>query len=206
MTEAGPLIAVTPLADPRLIRPGSVGLLVPGTEAKVVDPQSGAPLAGEDGELLVRGPQLMAGYFDDPAATADSIDSEGWLHTGDLGHFDEDGYVFLVDRLKELIKVKGFQVAPAELESVLCAHPAVADAAVVGVPDERAGELPKAFVVAPDRPDADELRAFVAARVAPYKRVHEIDQVDELPRSPTGKLLRRALVECERAARAETEL
>ena len=150
MTEAGPLIAVPPLADPRLIRPGSVGLLVPGTEAKVVDPESGAPLAtGEDGELLVRGPQLMAGYFDDPAATADSIDSEGWLHTGDLGHFDEDGYVFLVDRLKELIKVMGFQVAPAELESVLCAHPAVADAAVVGVPDERAGELPKAFVVAP---------------------------------------------------------
>jgi acyl-CoA synthetase (AMP-forming)/AMP-acid ligase II len=204
MTEAGPLIAVTPLADPRLIRPGSVGLLVPATEAKVVDPQSGAPLAaGEDGELWVRGPQLMAGYLDDPAATAATIDSDGWLHTGDLGHFDKDGSVFLVDRLKELIKVRGFQVAPAELEAVLCAHPAVAEAAVVGVPDERAGELPKAFVVAPGRPHADDLRAFVADRVAPYKRVHEIEQVDELPRSLTGKLLRRALVDRERAAKEE---
>ena len=207
MSEAGPLIAVTPLADPRLIRPGSVGLLVPGTEAKVVDPQSGAPLAaGEDGELWVRGPQLMAGYLDDPAATAATIDSDGWLHTGDLGHFDKDGYVFLVDRLKELIKVRGFQVAPAELEAVLCTHPAVVEAAVVGVRDDRTGELPKALVVAAGWLHADDLRAFVAARVAPYKRVHEIDQVDELPRSPTGKLLRRALVECERAARAETEL
>jgi acyl-CoA synthetase (AMP-forming)/AMP-acid ligase II len=204
MTEAGPLIAVAPIADPPRVRPGSVGLLVAGTEAKVVDPRSGAPLArGEDGELWVRGPQLMDGYLDDPAATAATIDTDGWLHTGDLGHVDEDGYVFLVDRLKELIKVRGFQVAPAELEVVLCAHPAVADAAVVGVPDERAGELPKAFVVAPGGPDPDELRAYVADRVAPYKRVHEMELVDELPRSPTGKLLRRVLVERARAATGE---
>jgi acyl-CoA synthetase (AMP-forming)/AMP-acid ligase II len=202
MTEAAPLIAVAPITDPRRIRPGSVGLLVAGTEAKVVDPQSGAPLPpGEDGELWVRGPQLMAGYRDDPAASAATIDPDGWLHTGDLGHLDEDGSVFLVDRLKELIKVKGFQVSPAELEAVLCAHPAVADAAVVGVPDERAGELPKAFVVARGSADPDEVRAYVADRVAPYKRVHEIEQVDELPRSPTGKLLRRVLVERARAAR-----
>jgi acyl-CoA synthetase (AMP-forming)/AMP-acid ligase II len=205
MTEAGPLIAVAPTADPQRSRPESVGLLVPGTEAMVVDPQSGVPLAaGEDGELWVRGPQLMAGYLDDPAATAATIDPDGWLHTGDLGNLDDDGHVFLVDRLKELIKVRGFQVAPAELEAVLCAHRAVADAAVVGVPDERAGELPKAFVVTRGRPDPDELRAYVADRVAPYKRLHEIEEVDELPRSPTGKLLRRVLVERERATMAET--
>ena len=131
------------------MRPGSVGLLVGGTEARVVDPRSGAALpAGEDGELWVRGPQLMAGYRDDPDATAATIDDDGWLHTGDLGHIDEDGSIFLVDRLKELIKVRGYQVAPAELEAVLVTHSAVADAAVIGVPDERDGERPKAFVVA----------------------------------------------------------
>jgi acyl-CoA synthetase (AMP-forming)/AMP-acid ligase II len=152
----------------------------------------------------VRGPQLMAGYLDDPAATTATIDADGWLHTGDLGRIDDDGYVFLVDRLKELIKVKGYQVAPAELEAVLSAHPAVADAAVVGVPDERAGELAKAFVVAHGRLDPDELKAYVAERVAPYKRLHEVEHVQGLPKSPTGKLLRRVLLERERAARAET--
>ncbi len=201
ITEASPLVAVCPLADPSLLRPGSVGLLVGGTEARVVDPRSGATLpAGEDGELWVRGPQLMAGYRDDPEATAATIDADGWLHTGDLGHIDEDGSIFLVDRLKELIKVRGFQVAPAELEAVLVTHPAVADAAVIGVPDERDGERPKAFVVSRGPLDREELSAYVAERVAPYKRLGAIEEIDELPKSLTGKLLRRVLVERERQA------
>ncbi len=184
------------------MRPGSVGLLVGGTEARVVDPGSGAALpAGEDGEVWVRGPQLMAGYRDDPDATAATIDADGWLHTGDLGHIDEDGSIFLVDRLKELIKVRGYQVAPAELEAVLVTHPAVADAAVIGVPDERDGERPKAFVVSRGPLDREELSAYVAERVAPYKRLGAIEEIDELPKSLTGKLLRRVLVERERAVR-----
>jgi acyl-CoA synthetase (AMP-forming)/AMP-acid ligase II len=203
LTEASTLVAVCPLADPSLIRPGSVGLLVGGTEARVVDPRSGAALpAGEDGELWVRGPQLMAGYRDDPEATAATIDADGWLHTGDLGHIDEDGSIFLVDRLKELIKVRGFQVAPAELEAVLVTHPAVADAAVIGVPDERDGERPKAFVVSRGPLDREELSAYVAERVAPYKRLGAIEEIDELPKSLTGKLLRRVLVERERQSGA----
>jgi acyl-CoA synthetase (AMP-forming)/AMP-acid ligase II len=192
MTEAGPMIAVAPIGDPERIRPGSAGLIVPGTEVKVVD-----------GELWVRGPQLMEGYLDNPAATAATLDADGWLHTGDIGHIDDDGYVFLVDRLKELIKVKGFQVAPAELEAVLTSHPAIADAAVVGVPDESAGERPKAFVLAGGPVDLDELNAYVTERVAPYKRISEIELVDALPRSPTGKLLRRVLIE--RARRPEQD-
>jgi acyl-CoA synthetase (AMP-forming)/AMP-acid ligase II len=205
ITEASTLVAVSPLADPSLLRPGSVGLLVGGTEARVVDPRSRATLAaGEDGELWVRGPQLMAGYRDDPEATAAAIDDDGWLHTGDLGHIDEDGSIFLVDRLKELIKVRGFQVAPAELEAVLVTHPAVADAAVIGVPDERDGERPKAFLVSRGPLDREELSAYVAERVAPYKRLGEIEEIDELPKSLTGKLLRRVLVERERQAVGES--
>jgi acyl-CoA synthetase (AMP-forming)/AMP-acid ligase II len=200
MTEASPLIAVAPLSAPEQVRPDSVGLLVPGTEAKVVDPATGEPLSrGADGELWVRGPQLMDGYRDDPEATAATIDADGWLHTGDLGHVDADGHVLLVDRLKELIKVRGFQVAPAELEAVLMSHPAVADAAVVGVPDEEAGERPRAYVVSRGSLDAEALQAYVAERVAPYKRLAAIEEVDELPRSMTGKLLRRVLIERARA-------
>jgi acyl-CoA synthetase (AMP-forming)/AMP-acid ligase II len=142
----------------------------------------------------VRGPQLMSGYLGDPEATAATIDADGWLHTGDLGRFDDDGYLYLGDRLKELIKVKGFQVAPAEVEAVLRAHPSVADAAVVGVPDEEAGERPMAFVVARGELDRDELQRFADEQLAPYKRPREIVELDALPRSPTGKLLRRMLV------------
>ena len=182
ITEFGPMVAITPFATAG-VRHGSVGFLMPGTEAQIVD-----------GEVWVRGPQLMTGYLGDPAATAGTIDAEGWLHTGDLGHFDADGYLFLGDRIKELIKVKGFQVAPAELEELLRAHPAVADAAVVRVPDADTGERPKAFVVARGEIDHDGLREFVNAQVAPYKRIDEIEEIDALPRSPTGKLLRRMLV------------
>ena len=182
MTEAGPMIA-SPVIEPLRIRHGSVGLPMPGTEVELVE-----------GEVWVRGPHLMSGYLGNAEATAATIDADGWLHTGDTGRFDDDGFLYLGDRIKELIKVKGFQVAPAELEGVLRTHPAVADAAVVGVPDDEAGERPVAFVVARGELDRDELMAFVAVQVAPYKQLREVELVDALPRSPTGKLLRRMLV------------
>jgi len=182
ITEFGPMVAVSPM-QPERVRHGSVGHLMPGTEGKLVD-----------GEVWVRGPQMMSGYLGNPEATAATIDADGWLHTGDTGRFDDDGYLYLGDRIKELIKVKGFQVAPAELEAVLRSHPAVADAAVVRVPDPETGERPKAFVVADGELDRDELRSFVAEQVADYKRIEEIEEIDALPRSPTGKLLRRMLV------------
>ena len=197
MTEAAALIAVGPLDAPRR---GSVGRLVPNTEARIVDPESGADLGpGRTGELWVRGPQVMRGYRDRPEATAQTVDADGWLHTGDLCYLDEDGYLYVVDRLKELIKYKGYQVAPAELEHLLLTHPAVADAAVVPRPDPEAGEVPVAHVALRGPATAEELLAYVAERVAPYKRVRAVRLTDSVPRSPAGKLLRRVLVEAERA-------
>ena len=197
MTEATALIAVGPVDAPRR---GSVGRLVPNTEARIVDPDSGADVGpGRTGELWVRGPQLMRGYRDRPEATAATIDGDGWLHTGDLCYFDEDGYLYVVDRLKELIKYKGFQVAPAELEHLLLTHPAVADAAVVRRPDPEAGEVPVAYVALRGEATAEELLAYVAERVAPFKRLRAVRLVDSVPRSPAGKLLRRVLVEAELA-------
>jgi acyl-CoA synthetase (AMP-forming)/AMP-acid ligase II len=197
MSEASALIAVGPLDAPRR---GSVGRLVPNTEARVVDPESGADVpAGRTGELWIRGPQLMRGYRHRPEATAATIDAGGWLHTGDLCYFDEDGYLYVVDRLKELIKYKGYQVAPAELEHLLLTHPAVADAAVVPRPDPEAGEVPVAHVVLRGEATAGELLDYVALRVAPYKRLREVRITEAVPRSPAGKLLRRVLVEAERS-------
>ncbi|HEX6678353.1 MAG TPA: AMP-binding protein, partial [Actinomycetes bacterium] len=197
MTETTCTIAISPPEAPRR---GSVGRLLAGTEARIVDPETGADFGpGRTGELWVRGPQLMRGYHDQPEATARTIDPDGWLHTGDLCAFDEDGYLYVVDRLKELIKYKGAQVAPAELEHLLLAHPAVADAAVVPRPDAEAGEVPVAYVVPRGRATADELLAWVAERVAPYKRLRVVEFTDQVPRSMTGKLLRRVLVEAERA-------
>jgi acyl-CoA synthetase (AMP-forming)/AMP-acid ligase II len=183
------------------VAPGSVGRAMPSTELRVVDPQTGADLGpGEPGELWVRGPQTMVGYLHRPDATAAMIDGDGWLRTGDLVVIDEEGQVFVVDRLKELIKVNAFQVAPAELEAVLATHPAVADAAVVGRADAASGEVPVAAVVARDALDPEDLMAWVAARVAPYKRIRAVRFVDAIPRTPAGKILRRALVEHERQA------
>lgn len=137
----------------------------------------------------------MKGYLNNPQATAITIDEEGWLHTGDIGHADADGHFYIVDRLKELIKYKGFQVPPAELEGLLLAHPDVVDAAVIGIPDEEAGEVPKAFVVA--RPgssvDAEDIKSFVAGQVAGYKQIRLVEFVDEIPKSASGKILRREL-------------
>jgi acyl-CoA synthetase (AMP-forming)/AMP-acid ligase II len=155
---------------------------MPGTELRV---------AG--GEILIRGAVTMAGYLNAPEATAEILDGDGWLHTGDLGHVDADGNVFVVDRLKELIKVNALQVAPAELEALLSTHPAVAECAVVPRPDDRCGEVPVAVVVPRADVEADELMAWVAERVAPHKRLRAVRFADAIPRTPAGKILRRLL-------------
>jgi acyl-CoA synthetase (AMP-forming)/AMP-acid ligase II len=200
LTETSPVVT-TNHNTPRGPQPGSVGVPLPNTEMRVVDPATGADVSrGETGELLVRGPQVMAGYLNAPEATEAMLDPDGWLHTGDLGRIDEHGYVYIVDRVKELIKYKGLQVAPAELEAVLLSHPEVADAAVVRFPDEEAGEVPKAFVVARGQVDPEALMAFVAERVAPHKKVRRVEFVDEIPKAASGKILRRLLIERDRQA------
>jgi acyl-CoA synthetase (AMP-forming)/AMP-acid ligase II len=200
LTETSPVLT-TNAGAPLGPRHGSVGVLLSNTELRVVDPATGADLSrNQTGELVARGPQVMKGYLNNPKATADMLDPDGWLHTGDLGHVDDDGYVYVVDRVKELIKYKGLQVAPAELEAVLLAHPAIADAAVVRSPDEEAGEVPKAFVVARTPLEAEEVMAFVAERVAPHKKVRRVEFVDEIPKALSGKILRRVLIERDRAA------
>jgi acyl-CoA synthetase (AMP-forming)/AMP-acid ligase II len=198
MTEASPGTHTTP-DDPDKIKPKSVGPCNPNTESKIVDISSGQVLGvHQEGEILVRGPQVMKGYLNKPEATAITIDEDGWLHTGDIGYADEDGYFYIVDRVKELIKYKGYQVAPAELEAVLLSHPAVADAAVIPCPDNQAGEIPKAFIVLKDAATIEELSSFVAERVAPYKKIREIEFIDQIPKSPSGKILRRVLIQRER--------
>ncbi len=193
MTESSPITHATP---PGQFKPGSIGVTISNTEVRVVDPATGQDLdVDEDGEVWIRGPQVMKGYLNNPEATAATIDAEGWLHTGDIGHIDADGHFYIVDRLKELIKYKGFQVAPAELEALLLTNDAVADAAVIGVPDEEAGELPKAFVVLKPGHSATEaeIREFVAGRVASYKQIRHVEFLDAIPKSASGKILRRQL-------------
>lgn len=190
MTETSPVTHVCPI-EPELIKPGTIGLPVPGTESRLVDPETGED--AERGELWVRGPQVMTGYLGNESATRHTIDADGWLHTGDIAEVDEDGYFTIVDRLKELIKYKGFQVPPAELEAILITHPAVADCAVIGVPDEEAGELPKGFVVVAGDADDEEIMAFVAERVSPQKKLRLLERIEEIPKSASGKILRRQL-------------
>jgi acyl-CoA synthetase (AMP-forming)/AMP-acid ligase II len=201
LTETSPVTHVIP-QDSELDRPGSIGPPVPGTECRLVDPETGEDVAeGERGEIWTRGPQVMKGYLDDAEATEQTLDADDWLHTGDVGVVDGDGYFRIVDRLKELIKYKGYQVAPAELEALLITHPDVADVAVIGVANDEAGELPKAYVVpSADDLDADALMDWVGERVAPQKRIRVVEAIDEIPKSPSGKILRRVLVERERAA------
>ncbi|REH22616.1 MULTISPECIES: 4-coumarate--CoA ligase family protein [unclassified Streptomyces] len=200
MTELSPGAHVVPLDAMADAPPGTVGRLIAGTEMRIVsltDPGTDLP-AGESGEILIRGPQIMKGYLGRPDATAAMIDEEGWLHTGDVGHVDADGWLFVVDRVKELIKYKGFQVAPAELEAHLLTHPGVADAAVVGAYNDDGNEVPHAFVVrqpaAPGLAES-EIMMYVAERVAPYKRVRRVTFVDAVPRAASGKILRRQLRE-----------
>jgi acyl-CoA synthetase (AMP-forming)/AMP-acid ligase II len=193
MTELSPVSHLTP---PGMFKPGSVGVTAPNTATRIVDISTGADLGLDaDGEVWVKGPQVMKGYLNNDQATAMTIDDDGWLHTGDIGHVDADGHLYVVDRLKELIKFKGFQVPPAELEALLLTHPHVADAAVVGKPDDEAGEIPVGYVVLKPGADAtaDEIRAFVAERVATYKRLGEVHFLDAIPKSASGKILRRML-------------
>ncbi|MFN8494679.1 MAG: 4-coumarate--CoA ligase family protein [Caldilineaceae bacterium] len=199
LTETSPVTHSTPYTSgmPKL---AGVGPCIPNTEAKVIDVATGAELGpNEQGEVCIRGPQVMQGYLNNPKATANTIDSDGWLHTGDIGYADEEGTFYIVDRLKELIKYKGLQVAPAELEALLLAHPAIADAAVIGSPDEEAGEVPKAFVVLKGDTTADAIMTYIAERVAPYKKLRRLEIVNQIPKSASGKILRRVLVEQERA-------
>ena len=201
LTETAPVLSA-PTRDPGQARPASTGMILPNTEVRIVDVESGEDRAAEDdGEIWVRGPQVMPGYLDDPEANAYTLREDGWLRTGDIGHVDEDGYLYVVDRLKELIKYRGFQVPPAELEALLLQHPSVLDAAVVPTPDPTAGEVPKAFVVVREGDDVTEgaLMSWVSERVPSYKKVRRVEFIDEIPRSLSGKILRRVLVERERA-------
>src|SRR5262249_1620428 len=202
MTEASPVTHLSPTKNAPG-KPGAVGLVVPNTEVRLVDPVAGTAVArGEDGALWIRGPQIMKGYLNKPQETADCLDADGWYHTGDVGHVDQENWFYIVDRTKELIKYKGLQVAPAELEAHLLTHPAVLDCAVIRKADEEAGEVPKAYVVlkADDTSratDGASIMAFVAERVAPHKRIRELEFIEQIPKSASGKILRRLLVQKE---------
>jgi acyl-CoA synthetase (AMP-forming)/AMP-acid ligase II len=190
------------LTEPIEIRRGSNGPLWPGIEARIVDIETGADLGpGHSGELLVRSPNVMKGYLNRPEENAATLLPDGWMRTGDIASFDAEGFLYIVDRAKELIKCNAYQIAPAELEAVLVSHPAVAEAAVIPSPDEEHGEVPKAFVVLRSAATPDELMEYVAARVSLYKKVRKLVIVDAIPKSPAGKLLRRVLVEQERSQR-----
>lgn len=176
---------------------GSSGVVTLGMEAKVVDLETGKSLSAfKEGELCFRGPMIMKGYRKNRKATEDMIDKDGWLHTGDIAYYDIEGFIFIVDRVKELIKYKGFQVAPAELEGLLLKNPAIKDAAVIGIPDDEAGELPFAFIVLqPDgKLSAGDIQKYVADKVSAQKRLSGgVRFIDEIPRNQSGKILRRQL-------------
>jgi len=191
MTESAGVVTTT---YPEKKRAGSSGQPLPGTQVRIVDPDTGIDV-GRDvpGEIWFRGPQAFKGYLNRPDATAETITADGWIRTGDLGYIDAEGYLFLTDRIKELIKVKGFQVAPAELEALLYTHPSVGDAAVIGRLDERAGEVPVAYVVPRDPLDREELKAWVAQRVIEYKQLGDVVLCESIPKALSGKILRRVL-------------
>ena len=200
MTEASPVTHLSP-KNAKNAKPGSIGKVIPMTEVRIVDVDTGADQGpNAEGELWIRGPQIMRGYLNQAKATADSIDEAGWYRTGDIGYADEEGFFYIVDRVKELIKYKGLQVSPAELEALLLTHPDIMDVAVIPIPDEEAGELPKAYVVTrtgdlDNEPLAAQIMAFMAELVSPHKRIRVIEFCSEIPKSASGKILRRVLVE-----------
>lgn len=203
LTETSPVSHAVPNSA-KVIVPGSVGVALPNTECRIVDIATGEDLdRNQDGEIWIRGPQVMKGYLNNETATRSSIDGDGFFHTGDIGHIDDNDEYFIVDRLKELIKYKGFQVPPAELEAHLLGHPKVADAAVIGVLDEDGEEIPKGFVVLRpgeegDAATPDEIMAWVAERVSPHKKIRRLEIVTEIPKSASGKILRRVLKDREK--------
>ncbi|MDG2025978.1 MAG: AMP-binding protein [Acidimicrobiales bacterium] len=193
MTELSPVTHSTVEGEGR---PGTSGVAISNVECRIVDPETGEDQpAGERGELWVRGPMVMKGYLNNEEATTETIDTDGWVHTGDVAIIDEAGHYSIVDRIKELIKYNGFQVPPAELEALLITHPLIADVAVIGVPDEAVGELPKAFVQL--MPGAavtlDEVQAFVSEHLVSYKQIRLLEEIDAIPKSASGKILRREL-------------
>jgi acyl-CoA synthetase (AMP-forming)/AMP-acid ligase II len=197
MTEASPVTHVGYLDPPEMNRPASIGQALAMTECRVLDLEDREVAAGEAGELVMRGPQFMLGYWKEPRATA-AVLRNGWYYSGDIVRTDADGFFYVLDRRKEMIKYKGFPVAPAEVEAVLLEHPAVRDCGVVAKPDVEAGEIPCAFVVVRESITAStalgaELRAFVADRLAHHKQPREVHFVDAVPRTPSGKVLRREL-------------
>ncbi|KAL4291283.1 hypothetical protein GQ457_14G007770 [Hibiscus cannabinus] len=198
MTEAGPVLAMGLgfAKEPFEIKSGACGTVVRNAEMKIVDPDTSLSLPrNQAGEICIRGDQIMKGYLNDPEATARTIDKDGWLHTGDIGYIDNDDELFIVDRLKELIKYKGFQVAPAELEAMLIAHPDIADAAVVAMKDEEAGEVPVAFVVKSEKSQIseDEIKQYISKQVVYYKRIKRVFFAETIPKAPSGKILRKEL-------------
>jgi long-chain acyl-CoA synthetase len=201
LTETSPLTHANPIYGER--KPGAIGVPVSDVEAKIVDLDSGADIApGSEasGELVVRGPQVMAGYWNHPDETARAIDADGWFHTGDIATVDMDGYFAIVDRKKDMIIASGYKVLPREVEEVLFTHPDVQEAAIVGIRDPYRGETVKAFVVpkAGAEPTEAAIIAFCRERLAPYKVPRQVEFRDELPKTAIGKVLRRVLVEEER--------
>jgi long-chain acyl-CoA synthetase len=203
MTETSPVTNVNPI---NRIKDTTVGPAIADTVEKVVSLDDGSELpVGETGELLAYGPQVMAGYWNAPDATAETLPGGGWIRTGDIVTADEEGYITILDRKKEMIKYKGYQIAPAELEALLLEHPSVMDSAVIPKRDPESGEIPKAFVIIREGQEIskEDLMRFVEERVAPYKKVREIEFVEAIPKTASGKILRRELIDAERAKTGE---
>jgi len=196
MTETSPLTNAD-FAESNFTKPGSIGPATADTEQKIVDVDDPRSILPEDtpGELMIRGPQVMMGYYNNPGATAETLTEDGWIHTGDIASMDSEGYVWILDRKKELIKYKGFQVPPAELEGLLLQHPDINDAAVIGKVDQDSGEIPKAYVVKSldSHLSESDVIDFISGKVATYKEIREVEFIDSVPKNPSGKILRRVL-------------
>jgi long-chain acyl-CoA synthetase len=205
MSECSPAATVNPVFGE--VRVGSIGVPIPSTELAVVSLDADADgnykflEPGEEGELVIRGPQVMKGYYNNPEETANTIDADGWLHTGDIAKMDKDGYFYIVDRKKDLIIASGYNIVPREVEEVLFMHPKVMEAAVIGVPDPKRGESVKAFVVLKEGATAtvEDIRSFCKEKLAPYKVPVFVEFRKELPKTQVGKVLRRTLLEEEKA-------
>lgn len=190
LTETSPVVSINPPGD---IREGTVGVPLPETECRVIDDDGNILPQGEAGELCVHGPQVMKGYWNRPDETEKALSDDGWFKTGDMAVIEKDGYIRIVDRKKDMINVSGFKVFPNEVEDVLCTHPDIVEAAVVGVPDEESGELVKAYIVASSTLSVEDVRAFAKKNLTAYKVPHQVEFRDELPKSNVGKVLRREL-------------